>query len=277
MQICRYLKGRVIIMLKGVYLAQKKDGTLYYRASITYKNKHISLGSYDTEINANNAYLAADKLINSQNITLNSYFEDSPLPFEKWVIIINFRDNGLYFGTPIYARPKFFYYYLSPHDVYKFDIDDLFYYSSHKIMKRNGHLFVADYGMQVNILNRHGIKNFAVEGKDYIFLNGDNTDFRNENLKIINRYQGVSIEETKGKSRYKARINIPGYYTIGTYTSEEEAAIAYNKAIDILKRNGIKKNYSPNYIDGLSPSKYADIYSRLKVSEKIINYSPKNK
>ncbi len=264
-------------MLKGVYLAQKKDGTLYYRASITYKNKHISLGSYDTEINANNAYLAADKLINSQNITLNSYFEDSPLPFEKWVIIINFRDNGLYFGTPIYARPKFFYYYLSPHDVYKFDIDDLFYYSSHKIMKRNGHLFVADYGMQVNILNRHGIKNFAVEGKDYIFLNGDNTDFRNENLKIINRYQGVSIEETKGKSRYKARINIPGYYTIGTYTSEEEAAIAYNKAIDILKRNGIKKNYSPNYIDGLSPSKYADIYSRLKVSEKIINYFPKNK
>lgn len=264
-------------MLKGVYQAQKKDGTIYYRASITYRNKHISLGSYDTEENANKAYLTADELINSSDISINNYSEASPLSFEKWIIIINFRDNGLYFGTPIYARPKFFYYYLSPQDVYKFDIDDLFYYSSHKIMKRNGHLFVADYGMQVNIMNRHGIKNFAVEGKDYIFINGDNTDFRNENLKIINRYQGVSVEEIKGKTCYKARINIPGYYTVGVYATEDEAAIAYNKAIDILKRNGVKKNYMPNYIDGFSPSKYADIYSQLKVSEKIINYSPNNK
>lgn len=85
------------------------------------------------------------------------------------MILINFRDNGIYFGTPIYARSKFFYYYLSPTDVLKFDIDDLFYYSSRKIMKRNGHLFVADYGMQVNILNRYGIRNFAVAGKDYLF------------------------------------------------------------------------------------------------------------
>ena len=119
-------------------------------------------------------------------------------------------------------------------------------------------------------MNRHGIKNFAVEGKDYVFINGDNTDFRNENLKIINRYQGVSVEEIKGKTCYKARINIPGYYTIGTYTTEDEAAIAYNKAIDILKRNGVKKNYTPNYIDGFSPSKYADIYHNLKISKKII-------
>ena len=86
------------------------------------------------------------------------------------MILINFRDNGIYFGTPIYARPKFFYYYLSPVDVLKFDIDDLFYYSSRKIMKRGEHLFVADYGMQVNILNRYGIRSFAVAGKDYLFL-----------------------------------------------------------------------------------------------------------
>ena len=44
----------------------------------------------------------------------------------------------------------------------KFDIDDLFYYSSHKILKRQGHLYVNDYGMQITILNRYGIKNYGV-------------------------------------------------------------------------------------------------------------------
>lgn len=65
---------------------------------------------------------------------------------------------------------------------------------------------------------------------------------------------------------------MPGYYIIGYYHSEIEAAIAYNKAIDVLKRNGVQKNYTPNYIDGLSPSAYADLYSRLKISDKLQNY-----
>ena len=41
------------IMLPGVYIAYKKNGTAYYRASITYRNKHISLGSFHTEEDAN--------------------------------------------------------------------------------------------------------------------------------------------------------------------------------------------------------------------------------
>ena len=36
-------------MAKGVYKTNKKDGSVYYRVSITYKNKHISIGSYDDE------------------------------------------------------------------------------------------------------------------------------------------------------------------------------------------------------------------------------------
>ena len=268
------MKG-IIYMQKGVYEAQKKDNSTYYRASITYKTKHISLGSYTCEADAHQAYMEASEILNDKDKSIHHYFDNSKLLFEKWVILINYRDNGIYLGTPIYARRKFFYYYLSPTIILKFDIDDLFYYSSHKIMKRNGHYFVADYGMQVNILNRHGIRNFAVAGKDYIFLNGDDTDFRNENIKIINRYQGVSVVTQKGKTKYKAKINVPGYYVIGTYPSEIEAAIAYNKAIDILKRIGINKQYIPNYIDGLSPALYADIYSRLKISDKIINYKIK--
>ena len=265
------------IMLKGVYPAVKKDHTIYYRASITYHKKHISLGSFGSMEAAGNAYLEADRILESDSISLKNYSEKSPLSFEKWVILINFRDNNLYFGTPIYARPKFFYYYLSPTFVLKFDIDDLFYYSSHKIMKRNGHLFVADYGMQVNILNRHGIRSYSVPGKDYVFLNGDDTDFRNENLKIINRYLGVSKLIVKGRTKYKAKINLPGYFVIGTYDTEDEAAIAYNKAIDVLKRNGVTRNYTPNYLEGLSPAVYADIYARLKISEKLINYQPTKK
>lgn len=259
--------------MKGVFTAKKKGGAVYYRASITYKTKHISLGGFDTISAANAAYIEADRLLNHDRSSINQYQDTSPLPFEKWVILINFRDNGIYFGTPIYARPKFFYYYLSPVDVLKFDIDDLFYYSSRKIMKRGTHLFVADYGMQVNILNRYGIRNFAVAGKDYLFLNDDDTDFRHENIAIINRYQGVSEVTYKGKQRYRARINVPGYYVIGYYPSEVDAAIAYNKAIDILKKKGVNKSYTPNYIDGLSPSTYADIYSHLKISDKILNYN----
>lgn len=262
--------------MKGVYETQKKDGSVYYRASFTYKGKHISLGSFDNKIKANQAYAEAGRIIGGRDITIGNYAPDSALPFEKWVVIINFRDNGLYFSTPIYARPKFFYYYLSPSLVLKFDIDDLFYYSSHKIMKRNGHLFVADYGMQVSILSRYDIKSFAVAGRDYVFLNGDNTDFRRQNIKIINRYNGVYAITAKGRTKYKAKINVPGYYIIGVYKSELEAAVAYNKAVDILKRNGVKKNYTPNYIDGLSPSAYADIYSKLKISDKIENYKARS-
>ena len=36
-------------MLPGVYQAKKKDNTIYFRSSITYSGKHISLGSFDTE------------------------------------------------------------------------------------------------------------------------------------------------------------------------------------------------------------------------------------
>ena len=125
-------------MLKGVFPATKKDGTIYYRTSINYSGKHISLGSFASE---------------------------------EIIILLNFRDNGLYFKNPIYLRKGYFSYFLSEHEELKFDIDDLFYYSSHKIQKRQGHLFVSDYGMQYSILSRYGIRPYAVAGRDYQFVN----------------------------------------------------------------------------------------------------------
>lgn len=260
--------------LDGVCPSTKKDGTPYFRASLTHKRKHISLGSYQTPEEAHAAYLEGQRLLCNSGVGLMHYHADSPLPFEKWVSLINFRDNGLYLGKPIYVGQRLFYYYLSPTHILKFDMDDLFYYSSHKIMCRGKHYFVADYGMQVNLVSRYGIKNYAVEGRDFRFINGDSTDFRRENLEILNTYHGVRLENKNGQYVYTVRIHIFGNNLVGRYSSEEEAAIAYNKAIDILHKNGINKNYTPNYIEGMSPSRYADIYTHLKISPRIVNYKP---
>lgn len=261
--------------LPGVYPATKKDGTLYYRASLTYNRKHISLGSFSSEGSAHKAYMDACSLLHTSHFSIDDYKNTpTPLSFEKWVCLINLRDNKLYFHTPIYLCPKFFYYYLSQTDILKFDSDDLFYYSSHKIMKRNGHLFVSDYGMQVNIMSRYGIKNYAVEGRDYLFINGDPFDFRYENIEIINRFHGVTKQKEGDHYVYRTRIHINGYFLVGTYQTESEAAIAYNKAIDHLKKAGVSKQYTPNYIDFLSPSAYADIYASLAISSKITDYTP---
>lgn len=258
--------------LTGTFKAQKKDGSIYYRSSITYKNKHISLGSFSTEEAAHKAYLQAVLLLGNSQILLEDYKDSSPLSFEKWVVLTNFRDNNIYFATPIYIRKNFFHYYLSFHIRLTFDMEDLFFYASHKITRRKGHLFVADYGMQLTITSRYGIKNYGVEGRDYRFLNGDNHDFRYENIEILNPYHGVEKVSYHKKECYSSKINLNGYYLIGHYDTALEAAIAYNKAIDIVKRKGIEKNFSYNEMEGISPSLHADIYSKLKISEKVSSY-----
>ena len=53
-----------------------------------------------------------------------------------------------------------------------------------------------------------------------------------------------------------------------------EAAIAYNKAVDILRENGFSKNYSVNYIEGLPSGKYAELYDRLQISARIRSCRP---
>lgn len=260
-------------MKAGVYLATKKDGSIYYRSSITFKNKHISLGSFSTEDDANNAYLEALELTSSSYSIEDISQKFSILPFKKAVTIINFRDNGLYIGNPIYLRKNYFSYYLSENEELKFDIDDLFYYSSHKILRRQGHLYVNDYGMQVTLLGRYGIRNHSVCDRDYYFSNGDPLDMRYSNIILINRYYGVFQYTTKNQqSRFRVKIHINGNYTIGTYSTETKAAIAYNKAVDLAKAFGINKNFPTNYIEDLSAKDYADQYVKLKISTKYMNY-----
>lgn len=259
---------------EGVFPATKKNGEVYFRASLTHKRKHVSLGSFSTAEEAHAAYLEGLQILKDSSYTISRYSKKSSLAFEKWVCLINFRDNGLYFGNPIYMSKRMFYYHISPSVTLKFDPDDLFYYSSHKIMCRGNHYFVADYGSQVSITTRYGIKPYAVEGRDFRFINGDNTDFRRENLEILNIYHGVTPEQKNGQYLYTVRIHIKGNYLVGRYSTEEEAAIAYNKAIDILKKNGVTKNFIPNYVENVPPRRYAEIYTALTISPAIYEYKP---
>ena len=93
----------------GVFTAQKKDGSISYRSSITYQNKHISLGSFSSFGQAHAAYKEAERLLRSKEpAALSDYGNHCALSFEKWVVLLNFRNNGVYFSTPIYVRPHFF-------------------------------------------------------------------------------------------------------------------------------------------------------------------------
>lgn len=255
--------------LAGAFKATMKNGKVYYRSSITYRNKHISLGSYDTEEQANNAYNVAKNLISNKNLTIDAYRTDTPLDFDKYVTIINFRDNNVYIKNPIYLEKTFFYYYLTPSIVFKFDTDDLFYYAERKISHRNGHFWVADYGMQVNLKSRYGIKPHAVINRDYKFLNGDKYDYRYDNIEIINHYNGVQKVKRGVYTKYLAKILVNGVYTIGTYDSDIDAAIAYNKAADIITKAIPDKKYHQNFIESLSAGEYAAKYIRLPISNRI--------
>ena len=62
-------------MKKGVFAAVKKDGSVYYRASITFRCKHISLGSFTSEAEAHGAYQSADKLLSANTIPFAPFFK----------------------------------------------------------------------------------------------------------------------------------------------------------------------------------------------------------
>lgn len=263
--------------LPGAFLSTKKDGSVYYRASFTYKGKHISLGSFGTETEAHEAYRLAQKLIfDNTRFYVNTMREieawsefGAALSFDKWVMLLNLRDNGIYCRNPIYLQHRFFYYCLDTDTILRFDIEELFYYMNHKLQKRGNHLFVADYGMQVSILSRYGIKSYGVPGRDYFFVNGDEYDFRSGNIEIVNPYHGVRTATFRGNTVFVARIHINGDYIVGRYSTAEEAATAYNKAADYLESHGINKHFPRNYIEDYDDLKYAGVYQRVRINKKL--------
>jgi len=260
-------------MKPGVFKATKKNGTVYYRGNITYNGKHISLGSFDNEDECAAAYNEAWQIIRDDSSTiLSCQKEVNYLSFEKCVSLINFRDNRIYIKNPIYLQKNYFLYYIDQNTILKFDNDDLFYYSSHKIQMRGSHMFVTDYGMQYNILGRYGIKSYSVKGRDYLFANGDENDYRYSNIIVVNKYHGVYKEEKRGKVIYAAKIHLNGDFIVGRYSNEATAAIAYNKAVDLCKSRGMTKSFPVNYITEFTPREYADIYTEIKISSHLYKF-----
>lgn len=264
-------------MLHGVFRAKKKDGTIYYRSNITYRGKHISLGSFLEQQQAHEAYLEAGRLLQGHEEAIDTVlFSDYTLSHEKIVSLLNFRDNGIYIKNPIYMYRTYFHYFLEPDEIYKFDIDDLFYFSSHKLLKRGGRLYVNDYGMQVTVLSRYGIRNFAVAGKDYQFANQDPYDLRYGNIININPFHGVRRCSQNGMVFYETYIHMKGDYKIGRYATLHEAAAAYNKAVDLAHKYGIKKNFPTNFLTEMSGKEYAQVYMEVRISDKYMGYLKKH-
>ena len=256
-------------LLTGVSAAYHSDGSRYYRASVTFNGKHISLGGYPTQEEGHQAYLEASSLLHGLPQTTDAFASCTALSFSKFITLLNYRNNGVYIKTPIYLFPSYFLYYLEPDLALKFDKDDLFFYSTHTIQQKGGYLFVCHYGSQYGILSRYGIRNYAVEGRDYVFMNGDNHDYRYQNIKVLNHFMGVCSESKAGRTIYTATIHINGNYMIGRYETEEDAAIAYNKAADILTKKGCKKQFIKNYISSLTADEYHKKYEEIPISDKL--------
>ncbi|MCR4842066.1 MAG: hypothetical protein K5840_02260 [Eubacterium sp.] len=258
-------------MLTGVSVARKKDGTVYYRSGITFRLKHISLGSFPTPEEAHAAYMEAGEILQNPGLTLDDLLtQKHTLSFEKVISLANARDNGVYIKNPIYLRSNYFSYFISDSLELKFDVDDLFYYSFHRIMKRQGRYFVNDYGMQLGILTRFGIPPYSVEGRDYRFVNGDSSDLRYSNVEVINPYHGVTLKKSETKERFKVVLHLRGNWVVGYYDTLTEAAVAYNKAADLATNAGIKQNFPINDIPDIKARQYAEIYSQTEISPKLL-------
>lgn len=257
-------------MSYGIYKTALKDGTDSFRVSFYHAKKHIAVGSYSDEKTAETALKEALALYDDKTITIwNFRHFISEVSSDKAVSILNHRDNHVYFKTPIYLMQGYFLYFLNDKRIIKFDNDDLFYYSTHRILIHDGHLYVNDYGSQYSLFARYGIRNFAVKGVDYDFANGDSNDLRYENVIVINPYNGVRQLDYNGMIRYEAKIHINGYVRIGIFHSMEKAAVAYNKAVDFCLSHGLYRNFVKNYIVDLSANEYKSTYDSISLPESL--------
>ena len=233
------------------------------------------MGSFEKKKDAAKAYEQGKRILEDSNLKIDKLEKIASkytLSYQKIVLLMNLRDNGMYIASPIYIYARYFRYYLSASEYLTFDREDLFYYAGRRIMRRGGHLFVAEYGMQTSVISRYGIRPFAVKDRDYRFINGDDSDFRYSNIEIINPYHGVLRIGEYGKYRYKALLHTRGNYIIGVYDTPEEAAIAYNKAVDFAHKAGITKDYPVNYLENVPPYTYAEIYDGTSLSPKLLSY-----
>ena len=69
-----------------------------------------------------------------------------------------------------------------------------------------------------------------------------------------------------------AKIHVNGDRIIGRYPTDTEAAVAYNKAADLLQEAGVEIRYTSNYISELSSEEYRRIYHEISFEPRFSNY-----
>ena len=249
------------------------NDTVNYKTYFTHNKKKLSLGTFKTSDIANTAILEATKIINEKERNLDESYINSfkVLDYKKVVTICNFRDNNKFIKNPIYIYKDYFKYYLSSDLFLVFDTKDLFFFSSYKIYKRGKYIYTQDNISQQNILSRFGIQNHSVSGRDYIFKNGNVYDFRKQNLQVLNSYKGVTQKIKEYETIYITTIFKDKNIVVGHYNSELEAAIAYNKAGDLLINLGLKKDFIKNEINFITKSEYNEIYNNIIVSDVLLD------
>ena len=82
--------------------------------------------------------------------------------------------------------------------------------------------------------------------------------------KIVEETQPICFEDAKWSYVLGCAIALKR-----NVKTAEEAAIAYNKAADLLKKNGCTKEFRVNYIDSIKPKDYAEKYAMLPISDKL--------
>ncbi|MGL4798730.1 MAG: hypothetical protein ACRCWY_04925 [Cellulosilyticaceae bacterium] len=258
------------------YIYPKQSGTLLkYRVYYMYQSKKIYIGLYETEKDAQDAYALVDTLMQG-NFSLDDYPHSPLLSYQKFISLANFKNNGKYFNTPIYIEPPHFKYFLDEQLYLLFDMRDLLFIANYRIHLKGNYLYLTIGIRQENLLKRFGIPNHATYGTDYICLNGNRYDLRRSNLSILNHYHGVQVEQRYNVTTYVTRIFLKTYLVVGHYETEMLAAIAYNKAVDLVASTS-SSTYEKNEFPFLTRHEYTQLYEKLRVSKRLFKPSPQNR
>lgn len=68
-------------LLPGVFQAQKKNGEIYFRSSVTFRGRHISLGSYSSQEEAHSVYCTASRLLSRRPPSCRMIINPVSFPF----------------------------------------------------------------------------------------------------------------------------------------------------------------------------------------------------
>ena len=68
------------------------------------------------------------------------------------------------------------------------------------------------------------------------------------------------------------KIHVNGDRIVGRYATDTEAAVAYNKAAEMLQAAGIPIRYISNYIPELSTQEYRKLYDHIMFETRFLKF-----